>query len=212
MSHNIAKLNGKYPDNSGNIPLSVSDLTDVSSVSDGQALVYDDTSGNWIGATAGGGAVSGLDFAVFGQGETNDYSNNGFTLTDGSIWGFYDTNPTNNIATHLTFNYVSGTSWLESMTFAAGTYEIFVQSHAEWSASGYLGLQLIDDSLTPLHEQVLLGSALPADIAHASSINHTFTFSAPTNVAVSISTSINLAASQLTTPSKRGLIMVRQVA
>lgn len=211
MSHNIEKINGKSPASSGNISVSVSDLEDVVSVTDGQVLTYNSDTSVWEGTTAGGG-VSGLDFAVFGQGEENDYSNNGFALTDGSTWGFYDTNPTNNISTHLTFNYVSGTSWLESMTFSAGTYEIFVQSHAEWSASGYLGLQLIDDSLTPLHEQVLLGSSLPADTAHASTINHTFTFSAPTNVAVSISTSINLAASQLTTPSKRGLIIIRQVA
>lgn len=212
MSHNIAKINGKYSDNSGNIPLKVSDLADVGSVSDGQILTFNATSNTWEGATAGGGGVSGLDFAIFGQGEENDYSNNGFSLTDDSTWGFYDSNPTNNIDTHLTFNYVSGTSWLESMTFASGTYEIFVQSHAEWSASGYLGLQIVDESLTPLHEQILLGSALPADYAHASSINHTFTFSAPTNVAVKISTSLNLSTSQSTTPSKRGLIFIRQVA
>ena len=73
MSHNIAKINGKYPDNSGSIPLKVSDLADVGSVSDGQILTFNATSNTWEGATAAGSGVSGLDFAIFGRGEENDY-------------------------------------------------------------------------------------------------------------------------------------------
>lgn len=211
MSYNIAKINGKYPDNSGNITISVGDLEGIGSVVSGQFLKYNESLGIWDGIDEPTGVSSGFDFALFGQGESNDYSNNGFGLSIGDTWGFYDSNPENNIAESVTFNYVTGTSWLENITFQPGTYEIFVQCEASFSANGYVGVSLYDELDNAISIFNLSGAAHPSTYGHVSTLNTTHTFTETKTIRTRLTLALNLAAAQGTVPSTRGVIFIRKV-
>jgi hypothetical protein len=212
MSHNIEKINGKKQEPSGNITVSVGDLDGIGSVSSGQLLKYNETLGVWDGIDEPTGGVSGFDFALFGQGELDDYANSGFGTTVGDTWGFYDSNPENNIASSVTFNYVPGTSWLENITFQPGTYEIFVQCDAAFSASGYVGVRLHDELDNAISTYNLSGAAQPSSYGHVSTINSTHTFTETKTIRTRLTLAFNLAAAQGTVPSSRGVILIRKVA
>lgn len=209
MSYNINTVNGQKPNPSGNIELPFDALSDVGAVSDGQTLIYDDATQTWSGVDVPVGGDA--DFALFGQGETNDYSNSGFGTSVGDTWGFYDSSPTNYISSSVTFNKVTGTHWLESITLSAGTYEFFIQSHATFSASGYIGLVLVDSSSTQLHQIHLSGGAFPSTYGHPAATAVTLTFASQETVKVRLNNVANVSATQGNLPSQRGVILVRKV-
>lgn len=212
MSHNIEKINGKKQEPSGNITVTVGDLDGIGSVSSGQFLKYNETAGVWDGIDEPTSGISGFDFALFGQGESNDYANSGFGLTAGDTWGFYDSNPENNIASSVTFNYVAGTSWLQNITFQPGTYEIFVQAEAALSSTGYVGVRLHDELDNAVTTFNLSGTAHPSTYGHVATINSTHTFTETKTLRARLTLAFNLSAAQGTVPSTRGVIFIRKVA
>lgn len=209
MSHNIVTINGTEPNVQGGITLPIDALSDVGAISDGQTIVYDSVTQTWLGVDVPTGGDA--DFALFGRGESNDYANSGFGITVGETWGFYDSAPVNYIGSVITFNKVAGTHWLESITLNAGTYEFFVQSHAAFSASGYIGLVLVDSSDTPLHQIHLSGGAFPSTYGHTAVSVVTLTFAAQETVRVRLNNVASVSATQGNIPSERGVIMVRRV-
>jgi len=210
MSHNIAKINGKYPNNSGSIPVPIHDLGNVSTIENGQTIVYNQALDVWEGQDMTGG-TSGFGLAIFGQGESNDYSNSGFGIAIGETWGFYDSDPYNLISDKITYNYVLGTYWLESFTLEPGSYEVMIQTHAEFSASGYIGIALFDSTDTQLHQIALIGGAQPSSYGHPNVIAHNITVTESTTIKVKLTNSFNVSAAQGDTPAKRGLIFIRSI-
>lgn len=57
----VDSVNGVYPDENGNVELNLDDINDVeiTSASDGDALVYDSASGKWVNGAGGGGTSGG---------------------------------------------------------------------------------------------------------------------------------------------------------
>ena len=208
MSHNIAKLNGKYPDRSGNISLNLDDLGNVTEAQNGQTLVYDATGDSWSGVDVGSGGIAGYNFALFGQGESNNYTNGGYTLAVGETWGFYDSNPVNHITDLVSFNYVGATSWLESITLQPGKYEFFVQTDAVFSSTGYFGIILKNSADTNLSVSNLTGNA-QTTYGHPTALMTNVTVTEETDVFVKINNLLNVSTNQSTIPSLRGVILIR---
>lgn len=72
----VDSVNGLFPDENGNVELNLDDINDVdiTSVSDGQTLVYDAESHKWVNGAGGGGTTDYTDL-------TNKPSINGVTLS-----------------------------------------------------------------------------------------------------------------------------------
>lgn len=143
MSHLTNKIFGESPTVIGEYSSKgLADLPDTPATpGDGQGLVYNSSTQSWDATDISGGGGS-VNVAVFGQRELNDYANSGFSLTAGSTLSFYDSNPINNISSDVTFNYVAGTNWLQSITLEAGNYEIFAQTGCLFSSQGHLAYSL----------------------------------------------------------------------
>lgn len=208
MSYNIEKINGKYPDSSGSISLALDDLDNVTEAQNGQTLVYNATGDTWSGVYVGSGGIAGYNFALFGQGESNNYANGGYTLNVGQTWGFYDSNPVNHITDLVSFNYRGTTSWLDSITLQPGKYEFFVQTDPVFSSNGYFGIILKDTVGTSLSVSNLTGN-LQTTYGHPTAIMTNVTVTEETDVFVKINNLLNVSANQSTTPSLRGVILIR---
>lgn len=72
----VDSVNGLFPDENGNVEVNLDDINDVdiTSAEDGDALIYDSTSGKWINGAGGGGTT---DYTQL----TNKPSINGVTLS-----------------------------------------------------------------------------------------------------------------------------------
>jgi hypothetical protein len=208
MSHNIASINGKYPDSDGNIPLRLDSLGNVSEAQNGETLIYNSTSDTWQGVNASSGGIPGYNFTLFGRGLSNLYSNGGYRLAVGETWGFYDTNPVNHIPDFVTYNYVGSTGWLDHITLQPGKYEFFVQTQPLFSSSGYLGLILKNEEGLSLSSSTLVGN-VQTTYGHPTAIMSNVTVDVSTNVYIKINNIRNLSSNQSTTPSLRGVILIR---
>lgn len=146
MSHNKIKVAGKSPNEAGEISVDVGDLNDVtlSSASAGQYLQYSGATWQNITPSVGQG-----DFILFGQGETNSYSNSGASdLNAGSTLRLYDTSPINTIS-GATLSTAS--NWLTSIDLPSGEYLLTASVGIEFSASGYFGFVFHDGSNNASH-------------------------------------------------------------
>ena len=115
MSHNKIKVAGQEPDSSGNITMTVSNLSDVTGTpSNGTYLIYDGT--NFVNTSTATVTVQSI---FLGEGASSAYPR---TLANNEEVCFYDTNPHNTI-TSATLNGLSGSAdWYESVTLPTGTY------------------------------------------------------------------------------------------
>jgi hypothetical protein len=207
MSFNELKVAKAEPDVTGNIELTLDDLNDVGDVLYGQSMVYDASTSQWVGASLSFDDVT--DLALFGQGESDDYANSGFSLSAGQVWGFYDSSPVNYIESSVTFNKVSGTHWLESISLLKGTYHIFAQTHLELSASGYLEVALFEGS-TQASKSAVVGTSLSSTDSSPATIDCILTVDTFTTVTFNVVDVLNASASQGNTPAERGVILIRR--
>jgi len=146
MSHNKIKVAGQSPNQAGEITVNVGDLNDVTitSAGAGEYLQYDGATWENVTPSIGQG-----DFILFGQGETNNYSNSGASnLNAGSTFRLYDTSPVNTIS-GATLNTTS--DWLTSIDLPAGEYLLTASVGIEFSASGYFGFKFHDGSANASH-------------------------------------------------------------
>lgn len=207
MSYRNTKVNGVKPDANGNISVAFDTLFDVTGTpTTGQVLAYDATAGTWSPTNAGAGSG----FAVFGQGESNDYANSGFALTAGSTWGVYDSAPVNNSGGAVTFNYVAGTNWLSSFDLAAGDYHIFAQFAGAFSASGYLAVACYSGA-TAISGVAVTGASLSTYGGTPSTLCFAVSPTVITQYTIKIYAQSGLSASQSTTPSQYGTLLIQQV-
>lgn len=209
MTYNTSKIGDKQPDRDGNITISLDDLGGVDTVPVGEGLVYDETAGTWGPASFGGG-TPGFNFVLFGQGESNNYANCGYAPTDGNTFCFYDSNPINTMEELVTFNYVGATSWAESITFAPGSYEVFIQIEVVFSGSGRVGIQLKDSLGNALTNINLIGNAQTA-YGHPTAIMANLTFTETTTVHAEIAVPLGVSTNQGNTPSEYNVILIRSL-
>jgi hypothetical protein len=138
MSHLTTKIFNESPNVRGEFTSkNIQDLAGYpGSILDGQTLVYNASTQSW----EGGELVSGTDYplAAFGRGESDDYINCGVSIAKNNIFCLYDTDPLNKMPQNVTFNYITGTNWLESVTLSPGKYEIWTNLGCIFSSTGYL--------------------------------------------------------------------------
>ena len=207
MSYRNTRVNGVAPDANGNIAVAFDSLFDVTGTpTTGQVLAYDATANTW--SPSDKGATSG--FAVFGQGESDNYSNSGFAPTIGSTWGLYDSAPINHTAGAVTFNLVAGTNWLSSFNLVAGNYHIFAQFAGVFSASGYLAVACYSGA-TPVSGVAVTGANVTAYGGTPSTLCFAVAPTVTTQYTLKIYAQSGLAASQGTTPSQYGVLLIQQV-
>ena len=207
MSYRNTRVNGVAPDANGNIAVAFDSLFDVTGTpTTGQVLAYDATANTWSPTSTGAGSG----FAVFGQGESNDYSNSGFALTAGSTWGVYDSAPVNNTDGAVTFNKVAGTHWLSSFNLAAGNYHIFAQFAGAFSASGYLAVACYSGA-TAVSGVAVTGASLATYGGTPSTLCFAISPTATTQYTIKIYAQSGLSASQGTTPAEYGVLLIQQV-
>ena len=146
MSHNKITVQSQNPDADGNISLSSLNIGDLNNVtittpSVDQVIKYDG-SGYINGAAPAGSA----EYILLGRGESNSYSNSGASnFSNGSELRIYDTTPDNTIS-GATLNQYSSSNWYQSITLPAGIYFVIAQFNVEFSASGYLAVELTNSS------------------------------------------------------------------
>ena len=228
MSHNKIKVGTAEPDRTGDISVSISDMSDVSvsTPASGQLLKYDGSA--WANATA----TIDSQYIWIGQGESNAYSNTGNTgaISVGDAWYVYDSAPTNSI-TGASITKIGATDWVDYITLPEGNYTVDAQFFAEWTASGYLEVQLFRSTAsTPswttstsyaLSSAAYIGETLGA-YAVTNVLTGQFTISASnvsggTNrIRLQVKSSSNLASydgasNQGTTPSKYNYLYIQKV-
>lgn len=210
MSHLTTKILNNSPSVAGEFPSkNLSDLADApTSPADGQTLAYNASTQSWDVVEASGGGVP-VNVAVFGQRELNDYANSGFALTAGSTLSFYDTNPINNIPSDVTFNYVAGTSWLESITFQPGNYEVFAQSAAVFSSQGYMTYSLKQGTSRRTSTAVI--GAIASRPCAPTFVIGTLFLTSETTVSFTIDQVSNIAASQGDFISRNATLSIRKL-
>jgi hypothetical protein len=213
MSFNTTKVNNKTPGPTGNVVLEISDHSDVSGpFSADDTLIYDANTSTWQ-AQAVPSAVGVAEYALFGQGESDDYSNSGFSLGVNNTWGFYDSSPINTISNYVSFNKVTGTDWLESITLEAGKYEVFAQTSAEFSATGALGVRVHDSSTNDIYSNLAVtGGDFSSAGAGPTCVMGALVISSQTTLYFKTIIASNLATSQGNTPSEQGVVLIRKVA
>lgn len=207
MSHNTLKVLGTKPTVDGAYSVSLSQFADIGSYTDGQVLVYDDATQMWQGGTMPTPKES---VAIFGQGNADDYANCGFGFSSGSTVGFYDPSPVNNIPDKVSFNLVSGTNWLSSVTLQPGKYEIFAQTGFLFSALGYVSYRWVNasawrGSVGVIGETTTYGGSTTYSIG---AVN----LSAQDTLRVAIYTSSNASTTQGSFPSIRGMVSIRELS
>ena len=132
MSHNIFKIGNTKPTVLGNLDIQFSDLSDVNltNIQTDQFLKYNGS--EWINTSVSGG---GGKIILFGQGESNSYSNSpATTIAVNDTLYAYDTSPINQIS-GATLNTTN--NWLNYITLPAGSYLLCASTAIEFSASGY---------------------------------------------------------------------------
>lgn len=210
MSHLNAKLNTTSPDVTGAFTApTIQSLSDYSTTTptEGQYLIYDGA--NW---EAGDAPPIKYPMAVFGRGEADDYSNAGISIATGNVLCLYDTAPINNMPSAVSFNLVSGTSWLSSVTLQAGKYEFITSAVCAFTSTGYLKYRWQDSLGTTQSSQAIIGEA-PTNAEGKSSVlyGHIDT-SSELEIFLIIEDAVNIAASQGNYISQNSTFSIRKVA
>jgi hypothetical protein len=214
MSHLNAKINSVSPNVNGVFaPPSLQSLPDYSTTppTDGQVLVYSDTTSKWEAADYVPSGVATYPVAVFGQGESADYATTGLTISTGQVLALYDTSPINNITGSVQFNYIAGTSWLNSVTLSAGKYELMTSAVCKFTSTGYLKYRWQDSGGTKYSSQAIIGEG-PTNSEGKSNVlyGHIDTAS-PVTISLNIDLAFGVAASQGTYIAQSSTLSIRKV-
>lgn len=154
MSHNKFTVAGQQPDSSGNVSVSVDNLSDTNftSLSANEVVKWDGS--QWINSTAPAGTG---EYIQLGRGETygSDYP---FSVpnTANRIIYLYDTTPVNTIS-GATLHQSATTHWYDSITLPAGKYMIMCQTNVAFSQSGYLVFALKTSGNTDYSPKAKIG-------------------------------------------------------
>ena len=213
MSHNKLTVANQSPNSSGNITLSVENMSNVtiSSASNNQVLKYNGSV--WINDTSPSGNA---EYILVGQGETSSYSNSGASnMNQNSYIRIYDTSPLNTI-TGASFTKYSSTDWITEITLPAGQYFIQCQTLVEFSASGYLLFCLANTSNnTDISSSALIGdnSSSYSD-GKSSSIVSWLDLSSSTTFGIKLKqvSNIDTVANQGNTISEHTYLMIMKVS
>ena len=206
MSHNKIKVGGQKPDASGDITLSLDNLSDVNTagVSNDEILQY--AGGSW-GTTTAPASVS--NYILVGQGESDSYSNSGASnLNSGSFIRLYDTNPINTIAGA---SFTSSSDWISLITLPAGNYFIQSQVRVVFSASGHLLFNLSQSNTTRISNSALIGDNASTYIEGASSSLQSYvSLGSSTDVMLKVANPSNVdsVANQGTTISEYSFLLI----
>lgn len=208
MSHNKIKVAGQSPNQAGEITVNVGDLNDVTitSAGAGQYLQYDGATWENVTPSTGTG-----EFILFGQGETNNYSNSGASnLNAGQTLRLYDTSPINSIS-GATLNTTS--DWLTSIDLPAGEYLLTAGVQVEFSATGYFGFKFDDGAINVSHIAYIGDTGTVAIDGPSSFIQSYLNLSASANLTLQIHavSNVDTIANQGATISESGQIMIIQV-
>jgi len=210
MSHNKITVAGQDPSASGDITVSLNDLSDVtiSSASADQVLKYDGSSSSFVNGTAPSTSAS---YLLVGQGEADAYSNSGASsITTNNTLRIYDSSPIENIAGASLTKY-SSTNWIESFTLPTGNYQIISQFNVSFAASGYASLNIEDGSNNAFTYQAVIGdNADSYQEGAATSIVGYFELSSPTALHLELKavSNVDTVASQGNTISEQTFVLI----
>lgn len=208
MSHNSLKISSKEPAANGDVLLGVADLSDVQGTpTAGQSLQWDGS--NWAPATVSGAIA--YSYALFGRGESDNYSNFGVTPSPGNTWGFYDSSPHNSLVSSVAFNTTS--NWLTSITLQAGKYVLTAGTGCVFSSTGLLALTLKSTSSNTYYGATASIGANVSTYGAASGVVHaTINTASAITIGVYITAVSGLSATQGNTPAEQGFLLIQQVS
>ena len=209
MSHLNNKLFNSEPSVDGS--LTTKNIQDVEGYPettplDGETFVYNGTTSAWETGTVSLGADA-YPVASFGRGESDDYANSGFSLTTGSTFSLYDTDPINNMPESVAFNYVSGTNWLESVTLQPGKYEIWTTLSCIFTSTGSLRYYWVDELGERRSSQGIVGELYGKSSYCLGYIDT----ASPMTISLYIYSALNISASQGGFPSTRSFFSIRKL-
>ena len=207
MSHNKITVAGQSPNTSGEITVSINNLSDVdtSGVANNDYLVYNSTSSQFEASSP----VSTTPQIIFiGKGETANYSGSGASgVTTSDDIEFYDSSVVNNISNATV---TSASNWVSSITLPAGSYRLLAVAGLELSASSGLleyrwhdGTNAIGTTGNAGYTDDRVGN--PCVVLVEPTANTTYT------VRITTATSVTALASQTSRQSQRGYIVIEQV-
>lgn len=208
MSHSNNKLFNAGPSVDGNFStINIDALQGFpASVADGQTIIYNATAGAWEGATIPFGSGE-YPVASFGRGESDDYTNSGFSITTGSTLSFYDTDPVNKMPDSVAFNLVAGTNWLESITLQPGKYEIWSNFACVFTSTGSLRYYWVDELDERRSSQGTVGELYGKS---SYCLGYIDTASEMT-ISLKAHSALNISASQGNFPSTRSFLSIRKL-
>lgn len=146
MSHNSKKISNIQPNSSSVYTIKLQDFSDVnmSTVSNGNTLAWNDTNSKWEGSSTSGTLEN--QYIKIGEGASNTFSNSNATLSNGDPIAFYGPNVINNISGASLSG--AGTDWYERITLPAGKYEVEATAKFEFSAAGHVKYSIRKNSGT----------------------------------------------------------------
>tara|TARA_Y100000592_G_scaffold38382_2_gene60768 strand:- start:31609 stop:32292 length:684 start_codon:yes stop_codon:yes gene_type:complete len=172
MSHSKIKVGGQSPNTSGEISVTLNNLSNVSAGSPSNDEVLKYSSGSWINSTISSSSAT-VQFLYIGEGASNNYFNSGLTTIGANDeLRLYDSSPTNTI-TGATITKEGSTDWIKFVTLPAGEYLIIAQVRVNFIGSGYFAYQVVSDptgSFTNLTPYAVIGEN--AD-SHAQGVSQT---------------------------------------
>jgi len=210
MSHLTTKIYSEVPNINGEYPsVNIQDLSDYpAGITDGQTLIYNSTTGSFEGGAVVNGTA--VPCAVFGRREADDYANSGRTFTAGQRISLYDTNPINNIPEYVTFNYIAGTNWLDTITLQPGKYELFASIACIFSTLGYVAYSWQTTAGARRSAWGVIGETTTYPGANTQCLGAVVLTSA-TNMMLDIEAASGASTSQGTFPSQRSFISIRKM-
>lgn len=207
MSYNSYKINGLEPTTGSAFSVGLADLSDVSGTFlNGDFVAYDASTSSFAPASVANDAI-----ALFGQGESDAYSNSGLSIVTGGTWGFYDSAPIT--CTGVTFNLQGATNWLSSITLGAGKWLIEAQTAAVFSGTGYLAVNIYSGT-TVVGSTGVIGASLTTYAGNSTLTKSSLSLTSSTTIRFNIQGLQNVAsaASQGNTPAAGGWVLVQRLS
>lgn len=215
MSHNSKKIANIQPNSSSVYTIKLQDFSDVnmSTVSNGNTLAWNNTNSKWEGSSTSGTLEN--QYIKIGEGASNSFSNSNAALSGSEPIAFYGPNVINNVSGASLSG--SGTDWYERVTLPSGKYEVEATAKFEFSANGYVVYAIRKNGST-----VESNNGTKAHVGDRTDYNHDvgisyskYIFDASANdyIEVVILSSLNLStvANQGNTPSIYNQLVIRKL-
>ena len=205
MSHNKFTVGSQAPDSSGNVNISLNNMSDASSsgAQSGQVLAYNSTSTQFEPSNTS--VVLGMVF--LGEGGDNTYPQ---TLSASDNVYYYAPNPINTIGATLLDSDGIGSDWYDGVTLGAGQYIVQASLHGDYTGSTGITTFIVKSGSTQrgCFGQDVDGannSDYPSDaVAY-------MTLTGSTNVVVDIDSVTAANSTRSNAQSKRGYLLILKV-